>query len=98
MKEIRVDHTGGPEVLQLAESAVPVPGPDEVLIRQSAAGINYIDVYVRTGAYPRALPFVPGREGVGVVEKRRRGGDRLTTGHARRRIRKAPTSAATLNS
>src|SRR5271154_4535249 len=68
MKVIRVDQIGGPEVLKLVESAVPAPAKDEVLIRQSAAGINYIDVYVRTGAYPRALPFVPGREGMGVVE------------------------------
>jgi NADPH2:quinone reductase len=68
MKVIRVDHIGGPEVLAFVDSAVPVPAKDEVLIRQSAAGINYIDVYVRTGAYPRALPFVPGREGVGIVE------------------------------
>lgn len=68
MKVIRVDQIGGPEVLKLVESAVPAPAKDEVLIRQSAAGINYIDVYVRTGAYPRALPFAPGREGVGIVE------------------------------
>jgi NADPH:quinone reductase len=68
VKVIRVDRTGGPEVLQLTESAVPAPGADEVLIRQTAIGINYIDVYLRTGAYAHALPFVPGREGVGVVE------------------------------
>jgi NADPH2:quinone reductase len=68
MKVIRVDRIGGPEVLQLAESDVPKPAAGEVLIRQTAIGINYIDVYLRTGAYPHALPFVPGREGVGVVE------------------------------
>jgi len=68
VKAIRVDHIGGPEVLQLVDMPVPKPAADEVLIRQSAAGINYIDVYVRTGVYPRATPFVPGREGVGVVE------------------------------
>lgn len=68
MKIIRVERIGGPEVLVPAESAVPKAQAGEVLIRQSAAGVNYIDVYVRTGVYPRALPFVPGREGVGIVE------------------------------
>ena len=68
MKVIRVDRIGGPDVLVPAESAEPVAQANELLIRQTAAGINYIDVYVRTGAYPRALPFVPGREGVGIVE------------------------------
>jgi len=65
---IRVDRLGGPEVLQLADVPAPVPGPGEALVRQSAAGINYIDVYVRTGLYKRPLPFVPGAEGAGVVE------------------------------
>jgi NADPH:quinone reductase len=68
VKVIRVDRIGGPDVLVPAESAEPVAQANELLIRQTAAGINYIDVYVRTGAYPRALPFVPGREGVGIVE------------------------------
>ena len=68
MKAIRVDRTGGPEVLVLTESPEPVAQAGELLIRQSAAGLNYIDVYVRTGAYPRALPFIPGREGAGIVE------------------------------
>ncbi len=68
MKAVRVEQLGGPEVLRSAEIEQPVPGPDDVLIRQTFAGLNYIDVYVRTGLYPRALPFVPGREGAGVVE------------------------------
>ena len=68
MKVIRVDRTGGPEVLQLTESETPKPAAGELLIRQTAIGINYIDVYLRTGAYAHALPFVPGREGVGVGE------------------------------
>jgi NADPH:quinone reductase len=68
VKVIRVDRIGGPEVLQSAASDVPTPGAGEVLIRQTAIGVNYIDVYLRTGAYPHALPFVPGREGVGRVE------------------------------
>jgi len=64
VKIIRVERIGGPEVLQTAESDVPAPAAGEVLIRQTAIGINYIDVYLRTGAYPHALPFVPGRDRV----------------------------------
>ena len=51
-----------------AQISAPAPGPGEVLIRHTAIGVNFIDVYLRTGMYPHALPFVPGREGVGVVE------------------------------
>jgi NADPH2:quinone reductase len=68
MKAIRVDRTGGPEVLQLVDVPEPVPGPGEALVRQSAIGINYIDVYVRTGLYKKPPPFINGREGAGVVE------------------------------
>ena len=68
VKVIRVDRIGGPDVLQPAEGDAPQVQAGELLIRQTAVGVNYIDVYLRTGAYPHALPFVPGREGVGVVE------------------------------
>jgi NADPH2:quinone reductase len=68
VKAIRIERTGGPEVLHVAEIDAPVAGPGELLVRQTAAGVNYFDVYMRLGTYPRALPFVPGREGVGVVE------------------------------
>ena len=68
VKAIRVDRVGGPDVLQLADVPTPAPGPGEALVRQSAAGINYIDVYLRTGLYKRPLPFINGREGAGVVE------------------------------
>lgn len=68
MKAIRVSRTGGPEVLELADVPVPSPGAGEALVRQSVAGINYIDVYFRTGLYKRELPFIDGREGAGVVE------------------------------
>ena len=68
MHAIRIDHTGGPEVLDFTEVPAPSAGPGQVLIRQSAAGINYIDVYLRTGLYPAQLPAIPGREGAGVVE------------------------------
>ncbi|MFL6784209.1 MAG: alcohol dehydrogenase catalytic domain-containing protein, partial [Sphingomicrobium sp.] len=64
---IRVHQTGGPEVLQWEEVEVGEPGPEQVRLKQEAAGLNYIDVYHRTGLYPLELPFVPGVEGAGVV-------------------------------
>ena len=65
---IRVHQTGGPEVLNWEEVEVGEPGPGQVRIRQEAAGLNFIDVYHRTGLYPQPLPFTPGVEGAGVVE------------------------------
>src|SRR3954469_18914462 len=65
---IRVHQTGGPEVLKWEEVEVGEPGPGQVRVRQEAAGLNFIDVYHRTGLYPQALPFTPGVEGAGVVE------------------------------
>ncbi len=65
---IQIDRNGGPEVLQLVDVATPAPGTGQVLVRQSAAGINYVDVYQRTGLYKVPLPFIVGREGAGVVE------------------------------
>jgi NADPH2:quinone reductase len=65
---IRVHAAGGPEVLQWDEVEVGDPGPGEVRLRQEAAGLNFIDVYHRTGLYPQQLPFTPGVEGAGVVE------------------------------
>ncbi|WP_277622776.1 quinone oxidoreductase family protein [Sphingomonas telluris] len=64
---IRVHQTGGPEVLQWEEVEVGEPGPGQVRLKQEAAGLNYIDVYHRTGLYPQQLPFIPGVEGAGVV-------------------------------
>ena len=65
---IRVHQTGGAEVLQWEEIKVGEPRPGEVRIRQHAAGLNFIDVYHRTGLYKQDLPFTPGVEGAGVVE------------------------------
>ncbi len=65
---IRVHEYGGPEVLKWEEVEAGDPGPGEVKVRQTAVGLNYIDVYVRTGLYPQpSLPFIPGMEGAGVV-------------------------------
>lgn len=68
MKAIRMRTHGGPEVLELTELEVPRPGKGEALVRLEACGVNFIDVYHRTGLYPVTLPFVPGMEGAGTVE------------------------------
>lgn len=65
---IQVHQTGGPEVLVWDEVTVGEPGPGQVRLRQEAAGLNYIDVYHRTGLYPQPLPFIPGVEGAGLVD------------------------------
>src|SRR5258707_10899132 len=65
---IRIHHTGGPDVLQWEEVEVGEPGPDQIKLRQEAAGLNFIDVYHRTGQYQQPLPLTPGVEGAGVVE------------------------------
>ena len=69
-RRIRVHEHGGPEVLRLEAYEPPRPGPGEVLVRQTAVGLNFIDTYFRTGFYPPAggLPFTPGIEAAGVVE------------------------------
>jgi NADPH2:quinone reductase len=67
MKAIRVESFGGPEELRCVELPEPAPGPGQMLVRVEAAGVNFIDVYHRTGLYPNPLPFVPGLEGAGVV-------------------------------
>ena len=69
-KAIVIDQPGGPEVLQWKEVAIPEPGEGEVLIRQIAAGLNYIDVYHRSGLYGlKDFPATIGVEGAGVIEK-----------------------------
>ena len=65
---IQIHQTGGPDVLQWEEVDVADPGPGQVRLRQEAAGLNYIDVYHRTGLYPQPLPFIPGVEGAGTVD------------------------------
>lgn len=65
---IRIHQPGGPEVMVWEEVEVPAPGPGQVLLRHTAVGLNFIDVYHRTGLYPAPLPFTPGLEGAGVIE------------------------------
>ena len=67
-KAVRFHNTGGPEVLQLEDVALPEAGPGQVRIRHTAIGVNFIDTYQRSGLYPLALPSGAGNEGAGVVE------------------------------
>ena len=66
-KAIRIHANGGPEVLRWEDVPTPEPAPGEALIRHAAVGLNYIDVYFRTGLYKTALPTTPGMEGAGTV-------------------------------
>jgi NADPH2:quinone reductase len=67
-RTIQISQFGGPEVMQLVDVAVGQPGPGEIRIRHHAVGLNFIDVYQRTGLYPNALPLNLGMEGAGTVE------------------------------
>jgi NADPH2:quinone reductase len=62
-----VRELGGPEAMVLAEHPDPVAGPGQVLVQAAAAGVNFIDIYRRTGVYPQPVPYVPGSEGAGTV-------------------------------
>jgi NADPH2:quinone reductase len=65
---VRIERTGGPEVIQLIDEDLPPPGSAEVRMRSTAIGVNFIDTYFRSGLYPIALPSGLGSEGAGVVE------------------------------
>lgn len=69
MKAMQIQETGGPEVLRVAELDIPEPGPGQVLIRVEAVGVNFIEIYFRKGTYKTTLPFTPGSEAAGTVEK-----------------------------
>ena len=80
-RAIRIHETGGPEVMRWEDVEVGAPGPGEIRLRHEAVGLNYIDVYFRTGLYPApSLPFSPGMEGAGVVEAVGEGVDSLVAG------------------
>ena len=87
MKAIRIERTGGPEVMQLADVDLAPPGPGEIRIRHTAIGLNFIDTYHRSGLYPVKLPSGLGLEGAGVVEETGAGvtglkaGDRVAYGN-----------------
>jgi len=67
MKAIQVKQTGGPEAMQLEEVPVPQPKSNEAIVKLSASGVNFIDVYFREGRYKSVAPFVLGQEGAGIV-------------------------------
>ena len=79
-KAIRIHQPGGPEQMRWEEVELPSPGPGEALIRHRAVGLNFIDVYHRTGLYPAPLPAVLGLEAAGVVEAIGPGVEDLTPG------------------
>lgn len=67
MKATVINESGGPEKLEFTEIDAPAPGPGELLIDVAAAGLNFIDIYHRSGLYPMDFPIVPGLEGAGTV-------------------------------
>ena len=67
MKAIRVHTPGGPDVMKLEDVPEPKPGAGQVVVKLEAAGVNYIDIYFRTGTYKAPLPLTPGLEGAGTV-------------------------------
>ena len=69
MKAVRIHKTGGPEVLQLDDIELPPPSADQVRVRHTVIGVNFIDTYHRTGLYRNQLPLTLGMEGAGIVEK-----------------------------
>lgn len=69
MKAIQVQKTGGPEVLTLVDLPIPIPKPNEAIVKIAGCGVNFIDVYFREGRYPSPLPFVDGQEAAGTVSE-----------------------------
>ncbi|MEU4411872.1 quinone oxidoreductase family protein [Nocardia salmonicida] len=67
MRAIQVSEHGGPEVLRYVEVPDPQAGPGQLLVETQGVGVNYIDIYFRTGQYPQATPYLPGSEGTGIV-------------------------------
>lgn len=67
MKAIQVPQNGGPDVMQLVDLPIPQPQPDQAVVKLSASGVNFIDVYHREGRYKTSLPFILGQEGAGTV-------------------------------
>ena len=81
MRAISIDQPGGPEVMRLEEVELPSLAKGEVRLRQHAIGINFVDIYQRSGLYPTArLPFTPGNEGAGEVVEVGPGVTRVKTG------------------
>ena len=69
-KSILIHENGGPEKMQLEDVEVGKPGPGQVKIKHTAIGLNFIDIYTRSGLYPTQMPHAVGREAAGVIRKR----------------------------
>jgi NADPH2:quinone reductase len=82
MNAIQIHQTGGPEVLQVVDLPIPVPGPGQVLIRVESIGMNFIEIYFRKGQYKATLPLIPGSEAAGTVEEVGPGVTGFNTGDA----------------
>ena len=68
MKAVRVHNYGGPEVLKYEDAPPPTAGKGEAIVRVAATGVNFVDIYYRSGLYKAAqLPFIPGQEAAGTV-------------------------------
>lgn len=80
MKAIVLESHGGPDVLKYVDVGTPTPSAGEAVVRVKSIGVNYIDVYHRTGLYPLPLPLTPGTEAAGVVEAVGEGGSDLAVG------------------
>jgi NADPH2:quinone reductase len=82
MNAIRVHEFGGPETMRLEQIDYPTPGPDQVLVRAAAAGVNPVDAYIRTGEYARKpeLPYTPGSDAAGTVQAVGEGVDTFAVG------------------
>jgi NADPH2:quinone reductase len=80
MKAIKVYEYGGPEVLSYEDVPEPEPGPGQARVRLAASGVNYIDVYQRTGIYPMDLPLIAGQEGAGEVDAVGEGVEEISAG------------------
>jgi NADPH:quinone reductase len=80
VRAVQLRRTGDAEALELRQVADIEPGPGEARVRLEVAGVNFIDVYHRTGLYPRALPFTPGVEGAGIVDAVAADVDRVAVG------------------
>jgi NADPH2:quinone reductase len=70
MKAIEITEIGGPEKLEYVERPIPIRSETESLVDVHVAGVNFVDIYYRTGLYPHPLPFIPGSEGVGILREK----------------------------
>ena len=97
MKAIRVQQFGGPEVMKVEDVSDPSPGPGQVVVRIRAAGVNPVDTYIRTGTYARKppLPYTPGSDGAGTVERVGAGVTKFTPGDRVYVIKAADPSGGT---